>query len=81
MLTKRHGLAAMQTYKARQETVAAATMAYDEACTKGETQPIYRFGEAVVDGEALTLTPEMISIPGQTHPISLTPTNPYEDMV
>ncbi|MBT5010309.1 MAG: beta-ketoacyl synthase, partial [Gammaproteobacteria bacterium] len=81
MLTKRYGLAAMRTYKARQETVAAATKAYDAACIKGETQPIYRFGEAVVEGDALTMTPATISIPGQTHPISLTLNNPYEDMV
>ncbi|MBT3463155.1 MAG: hypothetical protein HN453_13340, partial [Gammaproteobacteria bacterium] len=54
---------------------------YDEACSNGATQPIYRFGEAVVEGSALTMTPEMISIPGQAHPISLTPKNPYEDMV
>ena len=61
--------------------MAAATKAYDETCTEGETQPIYRFGEAVVEGEALTMTPETISIPGQKHAISLTLTNPYEDMV
>ena len=81
MLTKRHGQSAMRAFKTRQETVAEATRAYDEACTRGETRPIYRFGEDVVEGNALTMTPTTISIPGQKQPISLTPNNPYKDMV
>jgi acetoacetyl-[acyl-carrier protein] synthase len=81
MLAKRHGQSAMRAFKTRQETVAEATRAYDEACTRGETRPIYRFGEDVVEGNALTMTPTTISIPGQKQPISLTPNNPYKDMV
>ena len=81
MLTKRHGHSAMQNFKKKQETVAEATRAYDEACLKGETQPIYRFGEGVVEGDALTMTPAAITVPGQRQPISLSLNNPYEDMV
>lgn len=81
MLAKRHGKAAMIKFQDRQTETIASSYAYDEACLKNETAPIYQFGQGVVEGSALNLTDATITIPGHAKPISLQVDNPYEDMV
>ncbi|MFZ8975174.1 MAG: hypothetical protein ACO2ZD_13870, partial [Pseudomonadales bacterium] len=58
----------------------AAALDYDEACLRQETNPIYRFGEGVVEGTDLAVDDQQISIPGFAKPISLAINNPFEDM-
>jgi len=80
MLSKRHGKKAMAAYKHKQSSTEAAALDYDEACLRQETNPIYRFGEGVVEGTDLAVDDQQISIPGFAKPISLAINNPFEDM-
>ena len=47
---------------------------------RGEARPTYLFGQGVIEGEKLDLSPREIRIPGQKQPISLDLPNPYPDM-
>ena len=74
MLAKRHGQSAMRAFKTQRTVAECRRGAYDEGLHEGlRRAPIYRFGEDVVEGNALTMTPTTISIPGQKQPISLDP--------
>ncbi len=80
MLTKKHGRNKLKQHRRKNETVREKIAAYDDAMLAGENSVIYNFGVGVIEGEALGITAEQISIPGQKINISLTPDNPYEDM-
>ena len=80
MLEKRHGKAALRLHAARHEQVTEQTIAYDEACIRGENHEIYQFGEGVNEGPALGINRETIHVPGLDQPISLSVPHPYEDM-
>lgn len=80
MLAKKHGKQAMTGHAKNNEAVVETTLAYDDAMLRGENSTIYKFGEGVIEGEALKITSDSISIPGQPNDISLQVPNPYEDM-
>ena len=80
MLTRRWGKERMLDWERRSESVRAARADYDAACLAGSVDPIYQFGEGVLDGPDLTLTSAAISIPGYDQPLELDPPNPYPDM-
>ena len=80
MLEHKHGKQAMLAYASKQENVAAATQAYEEATNHKPMQPIYKFDHAVKDGEDLEFLPNGISIAGESLAISLDIANPYSDM-
>ncbi len=80
MLTKRHGQAVMKRWQARHEQVAEAIDQYDQAMSRGEIAPIYRFGEGVLDGPDLTMSDREIRIPGFAQAVNLDLPNPYPDM-
>lgn len=77
LLTTRHGEKAMTAYARRHEAVAAAIEDYDVRMTRGEVAPIYQFGEGVLEGSDLTITPESIRVPGYAEEIDLALRNPY----
>lgn len=79
MLEKKHGKDAMKQYRKRNETAIESTAAYDSSTTAGKNALIYKFGEGVIDGEQLTLSPESIKVPGHTQQIDLNVPNPYDD--
>ena len=81
MLEKKHGKNAMLQHARLNESVGEKIREYDEAAIAGETSPIYHFGEGIIEGEALRITPEKITIPGLDQQINLNLTNPYDDMV
>jgi len=81
MLEKRHGKAALVAHAKAHEAVAESTREYDEACIQGKTELIYRFGEGVIEGPALTISENEISIPGLDQPINLAIKTPFEDML
>ncbi len=80
MLAKRHGKQKMQDHAGRNEPVQQATLDYDDAVIGGKNSLIYKFGEGVVDGADLDLSPERIRIPGHVQDVSLIIPNPYDDM-
>lgn len=81
MLARKHGSRAMADYDQRHVAIAAATQAYDDATSAGANATIYKFGEGVIEGQALTIDRQHIQIPGLTQPVSLNVPNPYDDMV
>lgn len=80
MLEKRHGKAAMNGWRERNERVRASIADYDVAMTRGELAPIYRFGEGVIEGSELALSADEIRIPGFDQPVDLRFPSPYPDM-
>ena len=80
MLRTKHGAAAMAGHARRNERVAARARDYDAAMTRGDTLPIYRFGEGVLGGADLEVSASEMRIPGYAQPIPLEVPNPFEDM-
>ena len=81
MLARRHGDKVMAKRDAARAPVIAAALEYDAECMAGPMQPIYRFGDALIDDDSVEVTAEEISLPGYSKPVSLKMKNPYGDMV
>jgi acetoacetyl-[acyl-carrier protein] synthase len=84
MLEKRHGQAALAAWQQKNEAVAQASREYDSAATRGETSPIYRFGDQVIDGMeegAVSMTADSISIQGYSRKVTLPQNTAYADML
>ncbi len=77
LLTKRHGSAAVDAWKARREAVRANAEAYLADADRGHYAPRYQFGEAVLEGPELEIHADRIHIPGYKHAVSLTADNPF----
>ena len=80
LLKKRWGTQALTAHKKRSEKIEEAAENYNLKADDLDTQPIYQFGEGVVDGEELTISPEEIVIPGFKDSVSLDIDNPYSDI-
>ena len=80
MLTRRHGKDAMQRHAQRHDAIAEAAAAYDRHADDGSILPIYQFGEGVLEGEEIGLTPSHLNIPGFPNPVDLDLGNSYADM-
>ncbi|WP_426416920.1 beta-ketoacyl synthase [Aestuariirhabdus sp. LZHN29] len=78
ILLKRHGKEAMTNYQKLNEQTQERQADYDAACIKGETRPIYRFGEGVLGGEDIEFNRKELRIPGYAKPVDLDLGNPYE---
>jgi len=81
MLVKRHGEAAIKAYLGRLETTRAAAAAWDEACCRAPLQPIYRFGDDLVDETQIAIDAHSLRLPGIANAVDLDLPNRYEDMV
>lgn len=80
MLERRWGKDAMLAYHRRNELVEQQADDYDGAMHRGEVAPIYRFGEGVLEGEDLEITPTEVRIPGFGRPVRVDLPDPYGDM-
>lgn len=80
MLKSRHGSQAVIEAQKRSEKTLLASEDYEARMLRDEVRPTYRFGEGVVESEALELNAREVRIPGHRHPISLDLKNPYPDM-
>lgn len=80
MLEKKHGPRAFASYQNRNEAVLLAAKTYDQNMSAGNTKPIYKFGEGVVEGEDLLISSREIRIPGFDKNVNLEIPNPYPDM-
>lgn len=81
MLEKRHGEAALQTYREKRKQSQAKSKEYCDHADLGEYAPIYRFGEGMIADEDIEIDREQVRIKGLTNPINLPANTPYEDMV
>jgi acetoacetyl-[acyl-carrier protein] synthase len=81
MLGKRHGAAAVAAWQQRAETAREAAAAWDEACCRGPIQPIYRFGDDLIDEEKIELDAHALKLPGIANAVDLDLPNRYPDMV
>ncbi len=80
MLAQRHGAQAMAAWRDRQGPVLARAEAYDAECMVGPMQPIYRFGDALIDESKITINTQGVHIPGFAHDVDLRLANRYGDM-
>jgi acetoacetyl-[acyl-carrier protein] synthase len=80
MLERRHGKQALVQWRERREQVRDAACAYDTEATRGLARPTYRYDHNVLNGEDLSISDREIRLPGYSNPVSLSLTNPYEDM-
>ncbi|MGB0859600.1 MAG: beta-ketoacyl synthase, partial [Pseudoalteromonas spongiae] len=81
MLTKRHGESAMASYRDKLTQTKQNQADYSAAANLGDYQLIYRFGDGLIDENDIELTQETLSLPGFTHSVKLTASNPFDDMV
>ena len=81
MLEQRWGKKAYTAFCAKQEHAETAAQDYNNVADSGNIAPIYKFGEDVLSGTDLTITPHEIHVPGFGKPVSLDADNPFEDMV
>ena len=80
MLRRKWGAATMLDYQRRCQAVSETAAAYDESMSSGGVEPLYQFGEGVVEGSDLTLDTQALHIPGFGIPIDLALENPFPDM-
>ncbi|WP_461536671.1 beta-ketoacyl synthase [Spongorhabdus nitratireducens] len=64
MLEQRHGKTAMTEWQHRNEQLADSQQAWLDKCSKGEDQPMYRFGENVMDEAHLEWQGTELAVPG-----------------
>lgn len=81
MLEQRWGKKAYTAFCAKQEHAETAAQDYNKVADSGNIAPIYKFGEDVLSGTDLTISPHEIHVPGFGKPVSLDADNPFEDMV
>lgn len=80
MLARRHGARAMDAWQARREAALEAAAAYDAECCAGPMRPIYRFGDALIDEEAIEIDARELRLPGFAQGVTLAIDNRYADM-
>ena len=80
LLKKRWGTKDLTAHKKRSEKTQEAAENYNLKADDQDNKPIYQFGEGVVDGEELSISPKEIVIPGFRESVSLDIDNPYGDL-
>jgi len=80
MLAQRHGAQAIAAWRGRREAVLEKAQAYDAECVAGPMQPIYRFGDALIEESEITIDVNGVHIPGFAHDVDLRLANRYGDM-
>ncbi|MCB1616378.1 MAG: beta-ketoacyl synthase, partial [Pseudomonadales bacterium] len=81
MLTRKHGVSSIASWKKRQEAVFEKAEQYNQKAIRGEAEPIYRFDHNVVDCESIEISLHGVKIPGFESAIEFSEENDYPDMV
>ena len=81
MLTKRYGEQAMDEYQQKLALVEQAQNVYRQRANQGEFEIIYKFGEGLLDENAIDICDESLSFTEFKHKIALPTENPFSDMV
>ena len=77
LIARRLGPEAMRRHQARNEAVRAQQQRYQAALLEGHDEPIYSFGQNVVEGTELAINRAEIRIPGYRLPVTLDVDNPF----
>ena len=77
MLTQRYGQSKLSTYQKKNEIVAAQQAVRDAEACHGQERIIYSFGQSMMDGTSVTMTPWSIRMTGFEQEIDLPQENPY----
>ncbi len=80
MLTKRHGRAALTEYTTRNETIIEEQHRYNQACSEGKNQTIYKFNNGVITGDNLKIDRTAIKLKNGSPDISLIVPHRFGDM-
>lgn len=78
LLESRHGKQALSAWQTKREKVVERAQAYDDLAQREIPEPIYRFGEGVIEGNELGIRGDGIDIPGYEYSVDLNVENPYE---
>lgn len=81
MLEKRHGESAIAAWRERRADVDRRAEEYDAACLGAPMQPIYRFGDALIDEKDIEIGRDELRLPGFARGVRLDAINRYEDML
>lgn len=80
MIEKKHGSAALNNYRKKNEAVVEQARQYDQDTIRGLTDSVYKDSEHVLNDDDLDLTDRSLQIPGFDKPVRLELPNPYPDM-
>jgi len=80
MISKRYGEKAMNDYQQKLTLVEQAQAAYRQRANQGEFDIIYKFGEGVLDENAIEINTDSLTFSEFKHAISLPSENPFDDM-
>ncbi len=78
LITSRHGKGVFNNYEAKREKVLENAHQYDEKALEEIPEPIYRFGNGVIEGDELGISSESIDVPGYLRNVDLNIKNPYQ---
>lgn len=78
LIKARHGNGTLTEYQAKREQVIEKARLYDEKALEEVPDPIYRFGDGVIEGEELEISADSIDVPGYARDVDLDVKNPYE---
>ena len=81
MMSKRYGEQAMDEYQQKLALVEQAQDAYRQRANQGQFDVIYKFGEGLLDENAIEINDESLSFAEFKHKIALPTQNPFADMV
>jgi acetoacetyl-[acyl-carrier protein] synthase len=81
MMAKRYGDEIMKEYQQKLVLVEQAQNAYRQRANQGEFDIIYKFGEGLLDEDAMDINDEGVRFSEFKHTIALPTENPFTDMV
>ena len=81
MLRKRYGDARFTDYEQRRAETRKAAAAYEQRALLGQLDVIYNFGQDMIDGDEIRISPEQVTIPGFTQPLVFNQDERYKDML
>lgn len=71
LLMQKYSQSQWQNYLGKNETVRAEAASYEARASQGQLDPIYHFGEGVIDEHQLQITEKDLNVPGFKYPILL----------
>jgi acetoacetyl-[acyl-carrier protein] synthase len=81
MITKRYSEEAITEYQQKLTLVEQAQAVYRQRANQGEFDIIYKFGEGLLDENAIDISEESLTFAEFKHAINLPTQNPFSDMV
>ena len=77
LIASRHGKSVFTKYEGKRERVIEKAHEYDQEALHKIPEPIYRFGNGVIEGDQLGVSSAAINVPGYDQDVDLNVKNPY----